>query len=70
MAAKMSAPGLILSFNPYLRSAMVRFPLINDGGDCRIAQATPGLLIISTPSGKVFLPQLLLTSNTASASIF
>ena len=28
MGAKMSEPGLIMSFTPYLRSAMVRFPLI------------------------------------------
>ena len=28
MAAKMSVLGLILSFYPYLRSAMIRFPLI------------------------------------------
>ena len=28
MAAKMGVLGLIMSFYPYLRSAMVRFPLI------------------------------------------
>ena len=32
MAAKMSVQGLIMSFSPYLRSAMVRFPLISRRG--------------------------------------
>ena len=31
MAAKMSVLGLILSSNPYLRSAVVRFPLVQIG---------------------------------------
>ena len=28
MGAKMSVPGLVKSISPYLRSAMVRFPLV------------------------------------------
>ena len=31
MGAKISALGLIVSFSPYLRSAMVRFPLMISG---------------------------------------
>ena len=44
MAAQISVLGQKLSSYPYLSSAMVRFPLIDDGGDCRTAPATPGLL--------------------------
>ena len=40
----MSVLGLIMSFLPYLRSAMVRFPLINYEAVCRTAPASPGLL--------------------------
>ena len=48
MAAKMSVLELVMSFYPYLRSAMVRFPLINDEAVCRTAPATQGLLNIRT----------------------
>ena len=52
MAAKMSVLGLILSSYPYLRSALVRFPLMNEliinyEAVFRTAPATPGLLNIN-----------------------
>ena len=46
MGARLSVLGLSMSFSPYLRSAMVQFPLMSDKGVCRTAPATPGLLII------------------------
>ena len=42
----MSELGLIMYFSSYLRSAMVRLPLITDSGVCRTSSATPGMLII------------------------
>ena len=44
MGAKMSVLRLVMSFPPYLSSANVRFPFMNDKGVCRTASATPGLL--------------------------
>ena len=37
MAAKKSVLGLIMSFPPYLRYAMARFPLMNHEAVCRAA---------------------------------
>ena len=44
MGAKLSVLGLIMSSPPYLRCAMVRFPLISHKDVCRTAPAIPGLL--------------------------
>ena len=49
MGAKISVLGMIMSFPLYLRSAMVWFPLM-DEGDCKTAPATSGLLIMCTGS--------------------
>ena len=38
MAAKISVIGLIMSFYPYLRSAMVRFPFKMNNGQLLMSQ--------------------------------
>ena len=65
MAGKMSVPGLILSFYPYLRSAMVRFPFSKNWplGQffCRVAMSVA--IYVSCPLPVKFISRHLIGSQ-------
>ena len=57
MGAKLSVLGLIMSFPPYLRSAMVRFPLANkiQIGLEEVTSITKTSIVCSTQPIRLFL---------------